>query len=79
MTFLDSGILVGGLLEKHPEHERCRATFEQYRDGFTDAHALAETFATLSGFYKVPTAAATELTLSLLDRLGIEALSIQDL
>lgn len=73
MTFLDTGILVGALLEKHSEHERCRAAFEQFRDRFTDAHALAETFATLSGFYKVPTQAATELTLGLLEVLEVEA------
>jgi len=78
MTFLDTGILVGALLEKHPEHARCRGAFEQYRDGFTNAHALAETFATLSGFYKVPVAAAAELTLSLRRTLAIEALRIPD-
>lgn len=78
MTFLDTGILVGALLEKHPEHNRCRAAFEQYRDSFTDAHALAETFATLSGFYKVPTAAATELTLGLRETLAVEAFKTGD-
>lgn len=78
MTFLDTGILVGTVLQKHPEHERCRAAFEQYRDRFSDAHALAETFATLTGFYKVPTAAATELTLGLRERLEIEAFTITD-
>jgi predicted nucleic acid-binding protein len=78
MTFLDTGILVGVLLRKHPEHERCRAAFEQYDDVFTDAHALAETFATLSGFYKVPPHAATELTLSLRETLEVEPFRIGD-
>ena len=78
MTFLDTGILVGALLENHPEHARCRAAFEQHPEAFTDAHALAETFATLSGFYKVPPAIATELALSLQDTLEIEALRIAD-
>ena len=55
MTFLDTGILVGAVLENHPEHKRCLAAFAQYRNCFSDAHALAETFATLTGFYKVPT------------------------
>ncbi len=50
MTFLDTGILVGALLGKHPEHPQCRATLEQFPDGLTDAHALAEAFATLTGF-----------------------------
>jgi predicted nucleic acid-binding protein len=78
MTFLDTGILVGAVLEQHPEHERCLSAFKQYRDCFSDAHALAETFATLTGFYKVPSEAATELTLGLEDRLDIEAFTITD-
>jgi predicted nucleic acid-binding protein len=78
MTFLDTGILVGAVLERHPEHKQCVAALEQFPDGFTDAHALAETFATLTGFYKVPTHAATELTLGLRQSLDVEALAIRD-
>ena len=78
MTFVDSGILVGAVLEKHPEHKQCQAALVEYRDGFTDAHSLAETFATLTGFYKVPTDAAAELTLALRDDLAIQALSLSD-
>lgn len=78
MTFVDTGILVGALLEKHPEHAQCRAAFEQYADCFTDAHALAETFATLTGFYKVPADAAAELTLGLKGSLAIEPLPLAD-
>lgn len=78
MTFLDTGILVGAVLERHPEHQQCLTAFAQYRGCFTDAHALAETFATLTGFYKVPTEVATELTLNLLTRLTIEAFSLSD-
>src|SRR5450759_3140875 len=78
MTFLDTGILVGALLEKHPEHPQCLTALEQYADCFTDAHALAETFATLTGFYKVPTDAAAELTLGLKASLTIEPLPLAD-
>jgi predicted dehydrogenase len=39
---------------------------------------LAETFATLTGFYKVPTDAATELTLSLQSAVVVEALALAD-
>jgi predicted nucleic acid-binding protein len=45
MTFLDTDILVGALLEKHPEHPHCLVALEQCADCFTDAHALAEMFA----------------------------------
>ena len=78
MTFLDTGILVGSILEKHPQHNPCRAVFAQYHDCFTDAHALAETFATLTGFYKVPTEAAAALTLGLRKVLAIDAVAIRD-
>jgi predicted nucleic acid-binding protein len=78
MTFVDSGILVGALLEKHPEHKQCETALLQYRDGFTDANALAETFATLTGFYKVPTDAAAELTLNLRGELTIQSLTMAD-
>jgi predicted nucleic acid-binding protein len=78
MTFLDTGIMVGAVLKSHPEHAACREALEDSRQPFTDAHALAETFATLTGFYKVPTDAATELTLSLRDVVAVEALAFAD-
>ena len=72
MTFLDTGILVGALLTSHPEHETCLSAIEDSEDPFTNAHAIAETFSTLTGFYKVPTDAATEMTLGLRDSIAIE-------
>ena len=78
MTFLDTGIMVGALLKSHPEHEACLEALEEADRPFTDAHALAETFATLTGFYKVPKDAATELTLSLRDSVEVEALPLLD-
>lgn len=78
MTFLDTGIMVGALLRSHPEHEVCLAALEDSARPFTNAHAVAETFATLTGFYKVPTDAATELTLSLHNLIAVEALALTD-
>src|SRR5215469_13846326 len=78
MTFLDTGILVGLLLEKHPEHKQCAAALDQFPDCFTNAHVMAETFATLTGFYKVPTHATAELTLGLRELLVISALEMKD-
>jgi predicted nucleic acid-binding protein len=78
MTFLDTGIMVGAVLKSHPEHVVCLAALEDSVRPFTDAHALAETFATLTGFYKVPAKAATELTLSLRDSLVVEVLALAD-
>ena len=78
MTFLDTGILVGALLEKHSEHPACLQALAESEAPFTDAHALAETFATLTGFYKVPVAAAAELTLGLRACLEVGPLLLED-
>jgi predicted nucleic acid-binding protein len=78
MTFLDTGILVGAILQSHPRHAACRDGFHSSLRPFTNAHALAESFATLTGFYKVPPEAATELTLGLRDALPVEALELAD-
>jgi len=78
MTFLDTGILVGAVLKSHPEHEPCVSALENSARPFTNAHALVESFATLTGFYKVPTEAAIELTLSLRDSVTVEALALAD-
>jgi predicted nucleic acid-binding protein len=78
MTFLDMGILVGAVLTSHPQHEVCVGALEDSDRPFTNAHAIAETFATLSGFYKVPTDVATELTLALQESLEVEALALAD-
>lgn len=78
MTFLDTGILVGAVLKSHPEHVTCLSALEDCERPFTNAHALAQTFATLMGFYRVPTAAAAELTLGLRDSIAVEPLALAD-
>jgi predicted nucleic acid-binding protein len=78
MTFLDTGILVGAVLEGHPEHEACLSALQDLERPFTNAHVLAETFATITGFYKVPVAAAAELTLALSNIIPVEPLLIED-
>lgn len=77
-TFLDTGILVGALLLEHPEHTACEQALSGEPETFTDLHCLAEVFATLTGFYKVPNAEAAELTLSLCDAIRVEPLSVGD-
>jgi predicted nucleic acid-binding protein len=78
MTFLDTGILVGALLESHAEHAACLSALTDSKRPFTDAHALAETFTTLTGFYRVPTEAAAQLTLGLRDAVEVEPLTLLD-
>jgi predicted nucleic acid-binding protein len=78
MTFLDTDILVGAVLEQHHEHAACLEAVEEAEAPITDSHALAELFATLTGFYKVPVAAAAELTRGLRSHLNIEPLQLAD-
>jgi predicted nucleic acid-binding protein len=78
MTFLDTSTLVGALLERHPQHAACLRALQEAAGPVSDAHALAETFATLTGFYKVPSEAAAELTLGLKAFVQIDPLSLAD-
>ncbi|MGO8764520.1 MAG: type II toxin-antitoxin system VapC family toxin [Limisphaerales bacterium] len=78
MTYFDTSVLVGALLQTHPNHKECLAIFEQTRERITCAHALAEVFSTLTAHYKVPNEAAAEITLSLLGKLTVEPLSLRD-
>ena len=78
MTFLDTGIMVGAVLKSHPEHVACLSALEDSERPFTNAHAIAETFATLTGFYKLPTDTAAELTLSLHDSIDVGTVALAD-
>ena len=78
MTFLDTSALVGAVLERHPQHAACLRALQDSAIPVTDAHALAEAFATLTGFYKVPSEAAAELTLGLKALVEVEPLPLAD-
>ena len=78
MTYFDTSALVGALLEAHPQHKPCLKAFEQERDPVTCGHTLAETFSTLTAFFKVPNDVAAELTLSLKNRVTVSALTLGD-
>jgi hypothetical protein len=70
--------MVGAVLQPQPEHLACLAALADSVRRFTNGHAIAETCATLTGFYKVPTDVADEFTLSLRDSIGVEALELAD-
>ena len=78
MTFLDTSALVGAVLERHPQHAACLRALQDSATPVTDAHALAEAFSTLTGFYKVPSEAAAELTLGLKALVEVEPLPLAD-
>ena len=78
MTYFDTSVLVGVLLQTHPNHKECFSFFEQTRERMTCAHALAEAFSTLTASYKIPNYIAAELILGLPVRLAVEPLSTDD-
>jgi len=78
MTFLDTSALAAALLDDHPQHGACLRALEEAEAPISNAHVLAETFSTLTGFYKVPVEAAAELVLGLKAVVEIEPLSLDD-
>ena len=78
MTYFDTSALVAVLLKSHPQHNQCLAVFEATRDRITCAHALAETFSTLTAFYKVPNDVAAELAVGLEESVAVSALTLGD-
>jgi predicted nucleic acid-binding protein len=78
MTFVDTGILVGALLSNHAQHDVCLSALEESDKPFTNAHALAEAFSTLTSHFQVPPDAAAEMTLSVSQTIPVEALALAD-
>lgn len=78
ITYFDTGVLVGSLLQSHPKHANCLAAVRSADAPHTCTHALAETFATLTGFYKVPNDSAAELTLGLQNVVTVSGLTLAD-
>ena len=64
MNFLDTSVLVAGVLEKHPHHA-ASVPLLAAADSVTDMHSLAESFAVLTVAYKLRNLDAAAL---LLDR-----------
>jgi predicted nucleic acid-binding protein len=79
--YLDSSVLVAALVEDEPSHEGCLELLRR-KDLTVWTHALAETFATLTGGrlgIRVPPAIAAQLIEeSLLPRLQLVELSAAD-
>ena len=77
-NYFDSSVLVGSLLARHPQHKICAALLEQIPDKISCAHALAETFVTLTATYKVPNDLAARQVLELRKSVNIESLTVAD-
>lgn len=77
-NYFDSSVLVGSLLARHPQHKLCIALLEAVPDKISCAHALAETFATLTGTYKVPNDTAARQTVELRAAVEVAPLTVED-
>ncbi len=76
MIYLDTGILVRGLLAAHPFHEECQILINA--EAISSCHSLAETFNTLTAAFKIPNDAASQMVESLTAEMRFEALSQAD-
>ena len=77
-SYCDSSILIGAILDRHPQHAVCMGLFDSWPQKFTCAHALAEIFGTLTGTYKIPNDIAAKQTLQLRHSLEIAPLTMED-
>lgn len=76
MIYLDTGILVRGLLEDHPDYSLCEPLIDD--DAVSSCHSLAELFNTLTGFFQVPNDLASEMIDSLPEEMNFEVISQAD-
>ena len=76
MIYLDTGVLVRGLLQAHPLHADCFRLIDA--DAVSSCHSLAEVFNTLTGHFKIPNGTASQMVGSLPDQMKFEAISGQD-
>lgn len=76
MIYLDTGVLVRGLLRAHPQHEDCFRLIDG--DAVSSCHALAEAFNTLTGHFRIPNDAASQMLDSLSRHMGFEIILAED-
>jgi predicted nucleic acid-binding protein len=76
VIYLDTGVLVRGLLESHPDHSHCERLIN--RKAVSCCHTLAELFNTLTGFFQVPNDLAAEMIASLREEMAFEIISEAD-
>lgn len=76
MIYLDTGILVRGLLEDHPHYHLCEPLING--KAVSSCHTLAEVFNTLTGFFQIPNEMASEMIDSLPGEMSFEVISQAD-
>lgn len=76
MIYLDTGIFISALFARDDRQEDCQKllTF----DAVTSTHALAETFAALTGQYRIKNNLVSEAVRSAARLVRVEPLSVED-
>jgi hypothetical protein len=59
VIYLDTGVLVRGLLTAHPNHAECEVLMNG--DAVSSCHSQAEVFNTLTGFFNVSNDFASQM------------------
>lgn len=70
MNYIDTSVIVPALALRHAQHSRCRAAIES--EAMTSTHALAESFAVLTGVFKYPNHIAAEALSDLADMITVK-------
>jgi predicted nucleic acid-binding protein len=76
VIYLDTGVIVRGLMQDHPQHLACVELINL--NAMSSCHALAEVFNTVTGYFKISNELASEMVSSLTDQMGFEVILQED-
>ena len=76
MIYLDTGVLVRGLIQSHPLHADCFHLIDD--SAVSSCHTLAEVFNTLTGYFKISNDTVSQMVASLPAQMSFEVISQQD-
>ena len=76
MIYLDTGVLVRGLLQSHPQHAECFRLIDS--DAVSSCHSLAEIFNTLTGHFRIHNRDASQMVVSIPNQMRFEPISQDD-
>lgn len=69
MIYLETGVLVRGLMQAHPLHAACFRLING--NAVSSCHALAEFFNTLTGYFKISNDGVSQMVASLPNQIGL--------
>lgn len=76
MIYLDTGILVRGLILTDAQHAECVRLINE--DAVSSCHSFAEVFNTITGFFRIQNDIAAEMVKSLAEQMSFETITQND-